>query len=124
MTKKKHISNPTNNATVEIKNCPASLIHDYTSEDGSVFRSLSFRWKDALASPITQIEKSFHLEHGFIRKHILKSADLDAITEAAFKSRLGMRAINSKIKEQVNNYIFDNYKKIYPDRIAEYKSTL
>ena len=74
--------------------------------------------------PITQIEKSFHLEHGFIRKHILKSADLDAITEAAFKSRLGMRAINSKIKEQVNNYIFDNYKKIYPDRIAEYKSTL
>ena len=80
--------------------------------------------KNQTASPITQIEKSFHLEHGFIRKHILKSADLDAITEAAFKSGLGMRAINSKIKEQVNNYIFDNYEKIYSDRIAEYKSSL
>lgn len=80
--------------------------------------------KNQTASPITQIEKSFHLEHGFIRKHILKNADLDAITEAAFKSGLGMRAINSKIKEQVNNYIFDNYEKIYSDRIAEYKRSL
>ena len=44
MTKKKHTSNPTDNATVEIKNYPASLIHDHTSEDGSVFHSLSFRW--------------------------------------------------------------------------------
>ena len=52
MTKKKHTSNPTDNATVEIKNYPASLIHDHTSEDGSVFHSLSFRWKDAWASLI------------------------------------------------------------------------
>ena len=76
--------------------------------------------KSQSASPIIQIEKSFHLERGFIRKHILKKADLDAITETAFESGLGIRAINSKIKEQVNNYIFDNYEKIYPDRIAEY----
>ena len=52
MTKKKHTSNSTDNATVEIKNYPTSLIHDHTSEDGSVFHSLSFRWKDAWASLI------------------------------------------------------------------------
>lgn len=75
-------------------------------------------------SPIQQIEESYHLEHGYIRRHILKKSDLDAITETAFESGLGMRAINSKIQEQVNNYIFDNYEKIYPDRIAEYESPL
>lgn len=80
--------------------------------------------KSQSASPIQQIEESFHLEHGYIRKHILKKSDLDAITETAYQSGLGMRAINSKIQEQVNYYIFNNYEKIYPDRIAEYENPL
>jgi ATP-dependent Clp protease ATP-binding subunit ClpX len=80
--------------------------------------------KNQSASPIRQIEESFHLEHGYIRKHILKKSELDAITEAAFESGLGMRAINSKIQERVSNYIFNNYEKIYADHIDEYGSSL
>ena len=80
--------------------------------------------KSQSASPIQQIEESFHLAHGYIRKHILKTSDLDAIAETAFESGLGIRAINSKIQEQVNNYIFNNYEKIYLDRIAGYESPL
>lgn len=80
--------------------------------------------KNQSASPIQQIEESYHLESGYIRKHILKKSDLDAIAETAFQSGLGMRAVNSKIQEQVNNYIFNNYEKIYPDRIASYESPL
>lgn len=80
--------------------------------------------KSQSASPIQQIEESFHLEHGYIRKHILKKSDLDTITETAYQSGLGMRAINSKIQEQINHYIFNNYEKIYPDRIAKYENPL
>ena len=38
---------------IEIRNYPASLIHDHvSSEDGSVFQTLSFRFKNAWASLI------------------------------------------------------------------------
>lgn len=37
---------------VEIRNYPRSLIHDHTSDDGSQFHTLSFRWNDAWASLI------------------------------------------------------------------------
>lgn len=80
--------------------------------------------KSQSASPIHQIEESFHLEHGYIRKHILGKSELDAITEAAFESGLGMRAINSKIQERVSNYIFDNYEKIYLSRTGAYDNPL
>ena len=38
---------------IEIRNYPASLIHDHvSSDDGSVFQTLSFRFKNAWASLI------------------------------------------------------------------------
>lgn len=80
--------------------------------------------KSQSVSPIRQIEESFHLEHGYIRKHILKKSELDAITEAAFESGLGMRAVNSKIQERVSNYIFDNYEKVYLSRTGAYENPL
>jgi len=44
-------SEQTDSAVLEIRNYPISLIHEHTSdEDGSVFYSLSFRWKDSWAS--------------------------------------------------------------------------
>ena len=44
-------SEHTDSAVLEIRNYPISLIHEHTSdEDGSVFYSLSFRWKDSWAS--------------------------------------------------------------------------
>ncbi len=52
MPRSNHTSNTADSAMVEIRNYPTSLIHDYTSSDGSVFHSLSFRWKDAWASLI------------------------------------------------------------------------
>ena len=52
MSKNNRTQNSTGSAMVEIKNYPASLIHNHTSEDGSVFQSLSFRWKNAWASLI------------------------------------------------------------------------
>ncbi len=48
---KNHNSEKANSAVLEIRNYPISLIHEHTScEDGSVFYSLSFRWKDSWAS--------------------------------------------------------------------------
>ena len=44
-------SEQTDSAVLEIRNYPISLIHEHTSDgDGSVFYSLSFRWKDSWAS--------------------------------------------------------------------------
>lgn len=45
-------SGQTGSAVLEIKNYPVSLIHhEHTSsEDGSIFYSLSLRWKDSWAS--------------------------------------------------------------------------
>ncbi len=44
-------SEQTDSSVLEIRNYPISLIHEHTSdEDGSVFYSLSFRWKDSWAS--------------------------------------------------------------------------
>lgn len=46
-----HNSKQTDSAVLEIKNYPVSLIHEHaSSDDGSIFYSLSFRWKDSWAS--------------------------------------------------------------------------
>lgn len=48
---KNNKSKQTDSAVLEIRNYPVSLIHEHTSsEDGSVFYSLSFRWKESWAS--------------------------------------------------------------------------
>jgi hypothetical protein len=50
MPKNNH-SEQTDSAVLEIRNYPVSLIHEHiSSEDKSVFYSLSFRWKDSWAS--------------------------------------------------------------------------
>ena len=53
MSKSSRSTQPTSSDVIEIRNYPASLIHDHvSSEDGSVFKTLSFRFKDAWASLI------------------------------------------------------------------------
>jgi len=47
MAKRSQTPDQVSPATVEIRNYPASLIYDHTSSDGSIFRSLSFRFKEA-----------------------------------------------------------------------------
>ena len=53
MSKKYRTSSSESSDSIEIKNYPASLIHEHvSSNDGSVFKTLSFRFKDAWASLI------------------------------------------------------------------------
>lgn len=53
MSKSNRTSSPVSSDSIEIRNYPAALIHDHvSSDDGSVFKTLSFRFKDAWASLI------------------------------------------------------------------------
>ena len=53
MAKNNHSPSPAASDVVVIRNYPASLIHDHvSSDDGSVFRTLSFRFRNAWASLI------------------------------------------------------------------------
>lgn len=53
MSKNNRTSSPASSDCIEIRNYPASLIHDHvSSDDGSAFKTLSFRFKDAWASLI------------------------------------------------------------------------
>ena len=53
MSKNNRTSSPASSDSIEIRNYPASLIHEHvSSDDGSVFKTLSFRFKDAWASLI------------------------------------------------------------------------
>ena len=53
MAKNNHTPSPASSGVVVIRNYPASLIHEHvSSDDGSVFKTLSFRFKDAWASLI------------------------------------------------------------------------
>ena len=53
MSKNNRTSSSKSSDSIEIKNYPASLIHEHVSStDGSVFKTLSFRFKDAWASLI------------------------------------------------------------------------
>ena len=53
MAKNNHTPSPASSDVVVIRNYPASLIHEHvSSDDGSVFKTLSFRFKDAWASLI------------------------------------------------------------------------
>ena len=53
MSKSNRSTQSASSDVIEIRNYPASLIHDHvSSEDGSVFKTLSFRFKDAWASLI------------------------------------------------------------------------
>lgn len=53
MSKNNRTSSSKSSDSIEIKNYPASLIHEHvSSNDGSVFKTLSFRFKDAWASLI------------------------------------------------------------------------
>ena len=48
MAKNNHTPSPAASDVVVIRNYPASLIHEHvSSDDGSVFKTLSFRFKDA-----------------------------------------------------------------------------
>ena len=53
MSKNNRTSSAASSDSIEIRNYPASLIHEHvSSDDGSVFKTLSFRFKDAWASLI------------------------------------------------------------------------
>ena len=53
MAKNNHTPSQASSDVVVIRNYPASLIHEHvSSDDGSVFKTLSFRFKDAWASLI------------------------------------------------------------------------
>lgn len=53
MSKSNRTSSPVSSDSIEIRNYPASLIHDHvSSDDSSVFKTLSFRFKNAWASLI------------------------------------------------------------------------
>ena len=53
MSKNNRTSSPASSDSIEIRNYPAALIHEHvSSDDGSVFKTLSFRFKDAWASLI------------------------------------------------------------------------
>ena len=53
MSKNNRTSSSKSSDSIEIKNYPASLIHEHVSSaDGAVFKTLSFRFKDAWASLI------------------------------------------------------------------------
>ena len=53
MAKNNHTPSPASSDVVVIRNYPTSLIHEHvSSDDGSVFKTLSFRFKDAWASLI------------------------------------------------------------------------
>lgn len=53
MSKNNRTSSPASSDSIEIRNYPASLIHEHvSSDDGSVFKTLSFRFKDSWASLI------------------------------------------------------------------------
>ena len=53
MAKNNHTPSPASSDAVVIRNSPASLIHEHvSSDDGSVFKTLSFRFRDAWASLI------------------------------------------------------------------------
>lgn len=53
MSKNNRTASPASSEPIEIKNYPASLIHEHvSSDDGSVFKTLSFRFKNAWASLI------------------------------------------------------------------------
>ena len=53
MSKNNRTSSPASSDSIEIRNYPASLIHEHvSSDDASVFKTLSFRFKDAWASLI------------------------------------------------------------------------
>ena len=53
MSKSSRSTQPASSDVIEIRNYPASLIHDHvSSDDGSVFQTLSFRFKNAWASLI------------------------------------------------------------------------
>ena len=53
MSKNNRTSSSKSSDSIEIKNYPASLIHEHvSSDDGSVFKTLSFRFKNARASLI------------------------------------------------------------------------
>lgn len=53
MSKNNRTSSSKSSDSIEIKNYPASLIHDHvSSDDGSAFKTLSFRFKDSWASLI------------------------------------------------------------------------
>ena len=53
MAKNNRTTSPASSDVVVIRNYPASLIHEHvSSDDGSVFKTLSFRFRDAWASLI------------------------------------------------------------------------
>ena len=53
MSKNNRTSSAASSDSIEIRNYPASLIHEHvSSDDGSVFKTLSFRFKDAWDSLI------------------------------------------------------------------------
>ena len=53
MSKNNRSTQSTSSDVIEIRNYPASLIHDHvSSDDGSVFQTLSFRFRNAWASLI------------------------------------------------------------------------
>ena len=53
MSKSNRTTSPASSDVVVIRNYPASLIHEHvSSDDGSVFRTLSFRFRNAWASLI------------------------------------------------------------------------
>ena len=53
MSQHNRTSSAASSDSIEIRNYPASLIHEHvSSDDGSVFKTLSFRFKDAWASLI------------------------------------------------------------------------
>ena len=53
MAKNNRTPGPASSDVIEIRNYPASLIHEHvSSDDGSVFQTLSFRFKNAWASLI------------------------------------------------------------------------
>lgn len=53
MSRSSRSTQPASSDVIEIRNYPASLIHDHvSSDDGSVFQTLSFRFKNAWASLI------------------------------------------------------------------------
>ena len=53
MAKNNHTPSPASSDVIVIRNYPTSLIHEHvSSDDGSVFKTLSFRFRNAWASLI------------------------------------------------------------------------
>lgn len=60
-------------------------------------------------SPVSIIEKSYHLPAGFVRKRLLSNKKLKELAVDAYKSGLGIRSINAAIQSEIDNWIFNHF---------------